>query len=176
METTETPKNFRHRTGSNSGTPKSERDEWCTPNRIIKAFDPMGIAIDLATNENNPLGVDRFYTSDNSALDYDWFNGGLHWCNPPFSLKKQFLNKAASKDWGAEVVMLLPASTGAAWFKPAFDAKAICFVQGREKFINPQTMKPHKDAAMFDIVLVYWGHRVGLFGQCAGMLGRVVYL
>ena len=169
---------YRDRQRSGSSTPADKKDYWCTPKRITQSFILMSIRTDIATNIDNPVDAPMFFTEEHDSLNVPWNFEGLIWCNPPFSKKSKFLNKAAT-EWavnGSETVILLPASVGSKWFQPAWRAKAMCFVEGRQRFLSPDTMEPSRDAAMFDIVLVYFGDRPKMFRSCASLLGKVVTL
>lgn len=84
------------------------KDEWYTPKHIVDMFGPFDL--DAAGNEYNSkrLGIPKFYSKENSALDKEWH--GKVWCNPPFSIKDKFIAKAREQvDKGnCEVYFLMP--------------------------------------------------------------------
>ena len=88
----------------------NSKDEWYTPIHILKQFGIFDL--DVASNEYNSkrLGIDNYFSIDNSALDKEWY--GKVWCNPPFTLKKEFIEKAREQvDKGnCDVYLLLPMS------------------------------------------------------------------
>ena len=85
-----------------STTPIEERDEWRTDPVLFHVLDhEFHFNLDAAATRENTL-CKSFFSMTNSALDNQWDQGwpdfsgktGTRvWCNPPFSLKAQFLQK-----------------------------------------------------------------------------------
>lgn len=84
------------------------KDEWYTPKYILDKFGTFDL--DVATNNYNlkRLNIKKGFTKENSALNKKWY--GKVWCNPPFSLKNEFIAKAREEvnKGNCTVYMLLP--------------------------------------------------------------------
>ena len=157
------------------------RDDWQTPDRVldvVRRFAPIGL--DAATAPENPVGAAMHYVA--AGLVGTWQGMGLVWCNPPYSTARHWIAKAvAEADQGAEVVMLIASRTGANYFRPVFDADALCFVSRRLTFNDADTGRPVLDGkgrpmpAPFDSAIVYWGKRPARFRRNFAELGLVLY-
>lgn len=111
----------------------------------IKAF-----ACDLAADKDNTVAP-MFYSEENSAFDHSWYMGsGWNWCNPPYSNIRPWVEKAYLEmiQRGTQTVMLVPASTGANWWRDYVDGKAhVLLLNGRLTFVGETT--PYiKDCAL----------------------------
>lgn len=137
----------------------SNSDEWETPidlfNRLHEKFD---YTLDAAASATNAL-CPEFFTQDNSALTQAWH--GRVWCNPPYSMCKEFVAKALKehRHFNVEMVTLLvPARTDTVWFQSLLED---CFVQlaflkGRLRFgLNGH---PGKNSAPFPSVIIHLRH------------------
>lgn len=118
------------------------KDEWYTPKNIVNMFGEFDL--DVASNEYNSkrLNISKYYSKQNSALDKEW--KGKVWCNPPFSLKEQFIKKAREQvDKGnCEVYMLLPMRMETiALHKHILNRSHIYIPNGRISFLNEKGIK-----------------------------------
>jgi DNA (cytosine-5)-methyltransferase 1 len=142
---------------SPTATPPAERDRWRTPPawfaKLAHQYGPFDL--DAAAEAHNALcprwlGPGSPLAED--ALAVHW--GGLGatlprvWCNPPYSLARQFVEKASAEARAgrARTTLLLPATTGVRWFQQCvWDAPArrfrigveVQFVAGRIEFLRP---------------------------------------
>jgi phage N-6-adenine-methyltransferase len=85
---------------------ENSKDDWETPITLFRPLDKIfHFNLDAAADKSNTLCV-RFLTD---ALTERW---GVHrrvWCNPPFSMKEEFLGKALEERQKQEhIVFLLP--------------------------------------------------------------------
>lgn len=134
--------------------PAVSKDDWATPRSLIKfirRYFNVRFGIDAAATKENSVAP-QFYKD---ALNVDWSKrkDKVHWLNPPFSQKDLFLEKVYLEYCkGVTIWMLLPASTGALWFKKAVNhAKAVYLITGRLTFVGaPST-------ADFDCCLMQFG-------------------
>jgi phage N-6-adenine-methyltransferase len=97
----------------------NNKDHWETPRPVfIEIADAFGgFDLDVAASDANHL-CDRYFTAEINALAQEWTVKKKWWCNPPFSLKDEFLAKAVEElAKGNEGVMLLPSSQEAEWFR-----------------------------------------------------------
>lgn len=131
-----------------------ERDDWATPRSLIARLErEFGrFELDVCASEKNRV-CERFFGKDQNALEQSW-DGSFIWCNPPYSQKSEFIEKAhyeAQK--GAKIVLLFPAFTETNWFR---DLKAksqwLLFLNGRLVF-NEQEQK---ETAKFSSVLAFF--------------------
>ena len=104
----------------NSACFSKGKPDWGTPPKLFKElseeFGPF--KLDAATREDNPLGTPLFFTKENSAFLYTWYDKGPIFINPPYG--KEVINWVRyawyAALYGALVVMLLPARTDTKWF------------------------------------------------------------
>lgn len=130
-----------------------------TPPDFIRAVERRfgAISCDVAASEQ--LHVCRhYYTSESNGLVQRWDAVGWHWCNPPYARPRPWVDKAiAEMDAGAKTMMLVPASTGTAWFRQAALYGHIIELWPRIKFVGHS--KPYPK----DLVLIVF---------MAGITGR----
>lgn len=105
-----------------STTPEEEKDEWCTEPSLFQLCNlEFNFNLDVAATNENAL-CKHYYTQEDNALKQDWYRpvqsqGGVAytfitniWCNPPFSLKHEFLKKGIEEHKrGANCCFLVPA-------------------------------------------------------------------
>lgn len=98
-------------------------DEWRTPRDFYqKLTDEFCFRVDTAATAENAQCFDYFGLDDGkgchgNALTQPWFPSMPHWCNPPYSLCKEFAAKAAQeRRRGVLTVMLIPARTDTRYF------------------------------------------------------------
>lgn len=90
----------------------STDNEYYTPKEIVDMFGRFDY--DPATTEDKAkeLDIKNYDTIETDGLKADWTRFKSIWCNPPFTLKVEFLTKA--QDYydrtGGEVYMLVPIS------------------------------------------------------------------
>lgn len=130
-------------------------DEWSTPQEFFDRLHlEFGFGVDAAASIENRKCV-NYYGPDHplalmnpkltDALGMDWSAAGVnHWCNPPYSLCREFVAKAADERLrGVLTVMLIPSRTDTRYFhehlwnvaqhatRPGIELR---FVKGRLKF------------------------------------------
>lgn len=92
-----------------------QSDEWATPQDLFdRLHAEFRFTLDpCATPEN--AKCERYYTAADDGLQQPW--RGTAFVNPPYSQVGKWVEKARSEwQWGATVVMLLPARTDTRWF------------------------------------------------------------
>jgi len=128
--------------------PKSKSDKWQTPKELYDKlnnefhfnFDPCPIDY----NDKSPNG-----------LNIEW--GSSTFCNPPYSLVKEFIKKAYD-EWkkGKKIVMLINAITDTkAFHKYIYNQAEIRFLEGRVKFINPDQPNIHKPNVRPSMIVIF---------------------
>jgi phage N-6-adenine-methyltransferase len=98
-----------------------ERDEYKTPRYLIERLEnEFGqFTLDAAANEQNKV-CEHFISKEKNALVNDWATSGIVFCNPPYSQKQQFLDKAIEQaKAGQKIILLVPASPETEFFRQA---------------------------------------------------------
>lgn len=130
-------------------SPLPDGDERQTPRKLFDYLDSIyQFNLDAAATRENALCAD-FLTKEDNSLVHPW-GGKRVWCNPPFTQKTAFLQKALTEArfYNTLVVMLLPTSTGTYWWRDyVMQANEILCHRGRLKFA------PFKESAPFDVAL-----------------------
>jgi len=140
-----------------SKTDPNDKDNWATSwpcfNRVQ---DVLGIKFYLdACATPDTAKCDLFLTKLNNALETDWFkvicdrvffdptfkiNQVAVWCNPPFGLKTEFLEKVVKESKkGLTICVLLPMDMTTTWWTTYVEAHAdtIAIPDGRYNFMKP---------------------------------------
>lgn len=120
-------------------------DEHCTPKAFFKYIQKtckVKFTIDVAASKQNTL-CKLYITKSMNALNRNW--GGVGWCNPPYSMAKEFVahcfNNARLQH--GSTFMLLAARTDREWWhKYASRAAYIIFIKGRLKFAGAKAGAP----------------------------------
>lgn len=136
--------------GKTSKTEKKNKDNWNTTwNAFYDAEVLVGkFSADLASFEHAKK-VDVCITPEMDSLSQRWdsfvVDGTVGWCNPPFSRKTEFLDKAfvESKDYGVESCIMIPLEPATKWWKKYVYGKAstVFIPDGRYNFIDDETKK-----------------------------------
>lgn len=73
----------------------SSDNEYYTPKQIVKMFSD-GFDYDPATTPEKAADLDikNYDTKETNGLNADWTKYKSIWCNPPFTIKHEFLKKA----------------------------------------------------------------------------------
>lgn len=137
-------------------------DDFCTPVYIFRQLDDIfHFNMDVAATENNALCQD-FYTKADNALIHPWI--GRCFCNPPFSLKAEFIKKGVeelTKGYLAICVMILPLNCmdTKVWHEYIEGKFHYEILKGRIAFIDPETLSPRKGNNS-GTVIVYFRNRI----------------
>lgn len=146
--------------------PGSSRQDYQTPPEFLTAvqlrFGITKFAIDLAATPDTAV-ADRFLTRAEDALTVRWPATGIGWAwlNPPFAHLAPWAAKArhsTSRSKPCRTLMLVPASTGANWWRDHVHGHAqILLLNGRLTFVGESAPYP-KDCAL----LIYNGPNCGV--------------
>ena len=122
------------------------KDNWRTPVSLFDAIQRRlrisNFICDLAADEDNHL-CDVWIGEEEDALSVRWPVDGWSWCNPPYSLTKEFVGKAIDESYKSPSVLLVPAATDTVWWGEAFkNADVVLLLTGRVSFVSPETGKP----------------------------------
>ncbi|EKE79070.1 DNA N-6-adenine-methyltransferase [Idiomarina xiamenensis] len=129
-------------------TPSSAKDYWRTSDQAYRdACYLCGVDdfnVDVAADDGNKKCA-AYISEQADSLRIDWFLGDFAnaWCNPPFSRKVEFLQKAYSERKRGLICMMLPYEPCTTWWRENIDGKAtIVYVpDGRYNFLHPETGK-----------------------------------
>lgn len=126
-------------------------DEWRTPRDLFDRLNSIyHFKLDACASHENALVKDYFTKEDNS-LTKDWKS--VTWCNPPYSMCKEFVKKAYEERLKNNLsVMLIPSRTDTKYFHDYLYNKPgirLDFIKGRLKFSES------KNSAPFPSLLVY---------------------
>jgi len=133
----------------------AQRDDWMTPPALFTPLNErFGFTIDAAASSGNHL-LPRFWNAEDDAISKDW-SGERVFCNPPFSLKGRFAQKAATSD-AVVVAMVLPAlgleqKWVHDWVIPY--ASEIIVLRGRVRFVPPEGVI--ETSPRFGTMVVVW--------------------
>ena len=153
-----------------SNTSNNEKDYWRTPpNLIADALLLLGIEtfdMDVCANNNSVrIRPSRSYLhEEDDALkeSAEWFytagrNGNVAFCNPPFSKKWEFFEKAKKQvsKFNANVLMVLPYTPCTnEWHNNVHNTNCIIYIpDGRYQYLLPDGSKP-KNSCNFETCLV----------------------
>jgi len=128
-------------------------NEWGTPlNYIESARKVMGsIDVDPASNElaQQTVKAEKYYTKDNSSLDKPWH--GNVWLNPPYGRgdAERFVNPLANMfvmGITTNAIVLTNNVPDTNWWSSTIGevCSAVCLLDHRIAFINPETGKPER--------------------------------
>lgn len=159
----------------------SGNNEWYTPPEYIERARRVmgGIDLDPASSDvaNRTVRAARYYTAEDDGLSQAW--SGRVWMNPPYAqpLISDFAEAVATKWEDGEIeqaCVLVNNATETQWFQRMLrTASAVCFPQGRIRFIDPEG-KP-SGAPLQGQAVLYFGVEVHAFVQEFGSLGRVFW-
>lgn len=152
-----------------SQTPTSERDYWRTPPELIsdalKLLNIKGFDVDVCVlSYKQKIKAASFYIPENEdALlrDAVWFEHSSpalpSFCNPPFSRKWEFFQKAIQqvKLYKGNVLMVLPYTPCTKeWRQNVSNADCVIYLpDGRYNYLLPDGAKP-KNSCAFETCLV----------------------
>ena len=85
-------------------------NECYTPKEIVEMFGHFDYDPATTEEKSKELGIRNFDTIETDGLKSDWTRFKSIWCNPPFTLKHEFLKKAQDyyDKTGGVVYMLVP--------------------------------------------------------------------
>lgn len=143
--------------------PDPLKDYWRTPdilfNNINRRFN---FGLDIAADESNAK-VDFYLTEYSDSLSCSWDLTDLPvWCNPPFSLKEDFVFKAVQemRHNGVCTTMILPCTPDVSWFHSHIigTAHEVWLFKGRVQYV-PAIGSGEKHGCSFPSMLVVWDGR-----------------
>ena len=141
------------------------KQDYQTPTELIDAIKARlnirEFDVDLAATKENSVSPYECITEemDSLAEHVCWYGyGQWAWLNPPYANIAPWVQKAQRESKrGAHIVMLVPASVGAKWWKEWVESHAyVSFLCGRLTFVGCTTPYP-KDCAL--LFYTPWGFR-----------------
>jgi hypothetical protein len=151
-----------------------ERNEWQTPQPILKAVVSVLGAIDLdpCASSNTVMSVPakRTFPPDENSLLEPWH--GRVWLNPPFG---RTIGKWVSKlcdefEEGSctSAIALVPTRTDAPWWG-RLSAYPFCAVRGKVTFVRWD----RKTSPSYTVSVVYLGPQLSRFSSVFSLLGTI---
>ena len=148
------------------------KDDWETPKIVFDAINAafgFRICLDVAASKENAKCAD-FYTKEHNALCHtvSWgqchvrnnrMERGMWFCNPPFSLVEEFLEKAhyeLDKN-GNQGVMIVPSNQETKWFRELIvypNLPRVVYPK-RIPFLHPETKKPMNGNPVGSVVVAF---------------------
>lgn len=123
---------------------KSKKDDWKTPERVLRGVQMDGIDLDPCPGDETDIGEVNYYQRDGfDGLNDPW--KGIVYCNPPFSEDTDWLEKAVEESQRDQVVRVYfvtadKTDVGESWHQfVAPHAQFTCFFKYRIKYIDPKT-------------------------------------
>ena len=125
---------YKGRTMDKSKIHHSHKDHWRTPDTLWEAIcKRFGTPeYDMAASVGNAR-CDNYFTAEDDSLSLNWADYGVKWCNPPFSLKREFIAKADCGS-GYGTIMVLPVDTSTEWFHDLCGRAKVYLLKGRVQF------------------------------------------
>lgn len=150
-----------------TNTPESAKDYWRTSDLAYRDACYLcgidGFHVDVAASKENKK-CEYFVSEDDNALLTTWNFDVLEfaWCNPPFSRKAEFLQKAYSERFNINTCMMLPYEPCTGWWRDNVDGKAVAvFVpDGRYNFCHPETGEEIKGVNFASAFVVFTSLKV----------------
>jgi phage N-6-adenine-methyltransferase len=147
-------------------------DRWRTPDEVLAPIRALGggrIALDPATEADNPVGADRWFTREQDGLAQSWDADGIVFVNPPYSRpnldlwSKKAWDESVTHDHG--IVLLVSADVSVAWYRNLrrLWASARCDWEGRIRFNRPPDVPLDSSGAGFASTIFYLGPDPFLF-------------
>jgi phage N-6-adenine-methyltransferase len=141
--------------------PSTSKQNYGTPRPFLDAVEHRygPILFDLAAEAGNAV-VPGFFDLKRDSLKQDWdalHDDGHHgwlWLNPPFSDIPAFVAKCVEETKrGCRILMLVPASVGANWFR-------VCTKNAHVVELGARMSFDGKDPYPKDLALVVFAHRL----------------
>lgn len=85
-------------------------NEYYTPREIVARFGHFDYDPATTKEKAAELGIENYDTIETDGLKSDWAQYQRIWCNPPFTIKHEFLKKAQKyyDKTGGTIYMLVP--------------------------------------------------------------------
>jgi hypothetical protein len=152
-------------------------DGWCSPAVVVERVRQVApIGLDPCTSAGNPVGARNFFVGGKqNGLKESWHvqveDGELVYINPPYSQAKAWAHRIAQTS-GLELVTLVAARPDTGWWRQMVwaTAAAVCFWEGRLRFVGAPSSAP------FPSAVVYHGDRPWAFEGAFEGAGKVIRL
>lgn len=130
-----------------SQTEESKKDFWNTDWRALRDAQVLigkPFVLDVCATDAGTAKAKTFITPQQDALVTPWVAGnGAIWCNPPFTMKPQFLTRAYEqcRYFQREIMVMLPFEPTTEWWRTyvSGQATAVFIPDGRYGYLDPET-------------------------------------
>lgn len=133
--------------GVKSATPENKKDFWNTQWSTVRDAEALigqRFTLDACAKDAGAAKAREWITPEQDALKTPWISGnGAVWCNPPFTMKLEFLERAhhQAKLYGRIVVCMIPQEPSTGWWQRYVVGKAtfVFMPDGRYNFLDDAT-------------------------------------
>lgn len=134
--------------GAKSATPDNKKDYWNTPwHAVHDAAFLIGqsFELDACAKDQSAAKAYQWITPEQDALTSQWVPkvAGAVWCNPPFSNKAAFLDRAyqQAKLHGLTVCVMVPYEHLTLWWRQYVSNRAtvVYLPDGRYNYVDDET-------------------------------------
>lgn len=144
--------------------PGHSRQDYQTPPEFLRALKHRlrieHFTCDLAASRSNTV-AELYYTEADNALLYPWRFQGWCFCNPPYADIEPWVRHAWEEAEAGHIAMLVPASTGANWWRDWVHDKAhVLLLNGRLTFVGETTSYPKDSALLLYTPYIKGGYEV----------------
>lgn len=135
------------------------RDDWETPQPLFNYLnDKFNFQLDAAATAANSKCV-NYFDQEIDALKQSWrLKNGAVFCNPPYSLAREFTRYAITQLHQTPICLLLPVRSDRLWFQEVMHMPEtkVCWITGRVHFGGSSG-----GAFMYNVIF-YWAPRIFL--------------
>ncbi|MDD4865163.1 MAG: DNA N-6-adenine-methyltransferase [Alishewanella agri] len=130
-----------------SQTEESKKDLWNTDWRAVRDAEALigqPFVLDACAMDKPTAKAPVFISPQQDSLKTPWHTtNGAVWCNPPFTMKPQFLNRASeqAKIGQINIMVMLPFEPCTNWWRTFVSGKAtaVYMPDGRYSYLDPVT-------------------------------------
>lgn len=147
--------------GFKSRTKSDIKNLWITSDEAFRhALSLCGQShfdIDVAASVRNAR-CEVFFTKEDDGLKRFWFSSAMWaWCNPPFDLKREFLDKAYEQRAHGNTCLMIPYEPCTKWWRSHIHGKAsvVYIPDGRYNYCHPETGEEIKGVAFASCFVVF---------------------
>lgn len=130
-----------------SKTPDDKKDFWNTDWRAVRDAEALigqSFSLDACAKDAKAAKAPTFISPEQNALTTPWLAGkGAVFCNPPFTMKPEFLTRAKEQSqlWQRNVIVMVPYEPCTQWWRQyvSGQATAVFMPDGRYGYLDDDT-------------------------------------
>ena len=150
-----------HNMEGKSKTQINKKDMWNTTWQAVRDAEFLiggKFDLDACSASRNESKADSFISPDDDAMLFHWY-GKRVFCNPPFSRKIEFIDRANNQamEWSNVICMMLPFEPCTKWWREHISGKAtaVYVPDGRYNFIDDETKEEIKGVPFCSCFVVF---------------------